>query len=418
MAYNAYYEIKLTAPQTIFPNVSWSFKSVGDVLEVYKNGILLTDTVDYTFNGTDTVTLVVAGILDDEIIMRRVTQIASLVDYLDGSALTEADLDLAKQQNLDLTAEAQDISEVNRFKLQAQVGDVDEVLDGTLQEQVEDLVAQDVVYGADIAALVVKDVDLQAQIDLLGDPILTAPLTVTGPNIGRLVTGDVLPTAKPLEDILRDMLQQDTPPTFSLAGSAPTLVERGTSITPTLTPSYVANDAGPSNDYKLFKNVGQIHTSVSATPFTEAAYIINVETATYHATLAHDAGVIIAGNLISNNVIYRGVHFGYSETGGDILVPKNNTQVGATSSGYTFPAIVGDNVSLTYVWCYLATLPDPSSVIFDNGVFTNNIVGSITTEAQIMVTDAGALNPVAYKVFSYSTALAGTPTTSYTLTIG
>ena len=390
MAFNAYFKDISDGIQTVYVSVSWDFKSTGDILEVTQNGVVLSDPTEYTFNGTNTVTLASAPALDDVIIIRRVTQVASLVDYLDGTGLTEADLDLDKQQTLDLIEEIQDTHQADTLEINEKIGTVDVGVNGNLQDQI---------------------------LALVDGSVLSKNFTVTIPSQGRLSSGDLITLGTSLEDIIIDMLQQDTPPVFSLAGSGAKTVESGTLITPTLTPSYTANDAGPSNNYDLRKNAGLLYNNPVPAPYIDAPFNIVDTSVSYQATVDYDANIVPAGSLVSNTITYTGARAAFHEIGGDpINIRTNNLSNIGVGNGTSLVGI-GDGVSLTYIWAYPATLSDPNSLFLQNTGGNFDITSDLVVEAQQLVNDAVGANPVMYKVFSYTGLIPIKVTDTLTLTI-
>jgi hypothetical protein len=83
-----------------------------DQLEVYKNGLLLTGTTDYTINeGTKEVTLVANIFNTDLLRISRITKAdARYVDYVDSTNVTSELLDLDSNQLFFLVQEGLDIA--------------------------------------------------------------------------------------------------------------------------------------------------------------------------------------------------------------------------------------------------------------------------------------------------------------------
>ncbi len=95
-----------TNSQTIFPIVRPRLSD--SHLRVFKNGVLLALTTNYTIVGDDVV-LVVGANTDDLLrIERRTPQTARVVDFMAGANLVESDLDQSALQNLYLVQEALD----------------------------------------------------------------------------------------------------------------------------------------------------------------------------------------------------------------------------------------------------------------------------------------------------------------------
>lgn len=322
--------------------------------------------------------------------IRRKTNIIPATNFQDGTALTNTDLETDKTQQFALIEEHQNDADVVIGDIKQDIGDVDFVNNGSLQDQ----------------------------IDILVDGSISAnPITVTIPSQGRLSFGDVIPAGTSLEAIITDMLQEDTPPVFTLSGLGPKLVESGTLITPTMTGAYTANDAGPSNAYELFRAGGSIHTNPTPDVFPDTPVNIVDTSVTYHATLNHDAGVIPAGSLVSNNITYVGARAAFHDMGGDIVNIRANTLTNiGVSNGSNF-SMVGDGASLTYIWAYPDTLNNPTSLFLQNTGGNFDITSDVVQEADQFVDDANASNPVNYKVFSYTALIAIKVTDTLTVTI-
>lgn len=246
---------------------------------------------------------------------------------------------------------------------------------------------------------------------------ISADFTVTIPSQGRFTLGDTVLAGTTLEEVIRDMLQQDTPPTFTLAGSGSTLVESGTLIAPMLTPTYTANDAGPANNYSLRRGAVPIYSDTSATPFTDAAFNIVDQDVSYQATLDYDANLIPAGSLISNTITYRGRRAAFWGVGGDPVNIRSNANNLVGVAGGSALVDTGDGVSLDIVFSYPATLGDPTSLFLSNTGGNFDITGDLVRLGDQPVNDAVGANPVTYRVYSYTALIPLKVSDTLTLTI-
>lgn len=249
---------------------------------------------------------------------------------------------------------------------------------------------------------------------------ISADFTVTIPGSqGRFNNGDIVLEGTSMEQVIIDMLQVDTPPIFSLAGNGSFLVESGTLITPTLTPTYTANDAGPSNAYELFKNAGSIFGPV-ITPIAHIDTPFNIvdTTATYYANVIHDANILPAGNLNSNNVVYRGARAAFKKQQGDIVNIRTNDLSNIGVSGGSNIVVNGSaGTDKMMMWAYPASLGAPSALNYYNGFSNSPVLGDLVTEAPQMVNDANGGNPVSYNVYTYTQLINFTAADVLTLTI-
>lgn len=372
--------------QTLYPNVvTWS-EPANSVLEVLIDGV---PTAAYTRNIND-ITLNLAPIEGALVVIHRVTTIVPSASFGDGTALTNEDLDTDQEQQFNLIEEHQSDEAVVTADIKRDIGDVEYVEFGSLQDQIT---------------------------ALIDGSVLSTDFTVSIPSQGRLSAGDVVTGGTKLEDIIIDMLQQDTPPVFSLAGSGAKTVESGTLITPTLTPTYTANDAGPANNYDLRKNAGLIFNNPVPTPHIDGAFNIVDTSVSYEATVDHDANVLPLGSLISNTITYTGARAAFHDMGGDIVNIRANTLTNIGVANGSNLVRVGDGVSLTYIWAYPDTLQNTTSLFLQNTGGNFDITSDIVQEADQLVDDANASNPINYKVFSYTALIAIKVTDTLTVTI-
>lgn len=137
---------------------------------------------------------------------------------------------------------------------------------------------------------------------------------VGGHSAGTLVSDLNGKTFSELWDIL---LFPPQPPTASLSGSDPKIVEVGTSIDPVLTGTFNQNGAGSLNSVSLKRGGSEIATQ---NPYTDSGLTSSVPASfQYRMDFDHQAGAqVLAGIIQSNNVNYQFVYpifYGLSDDG-------------------------------------------------------------------------------------------------------
>ena len=307
---------------------------------------------------------VVATTLETILIIRETNITTRLTDYGDGSDLTETDLDLDSQQAFDLIQEREDAQEL---------------------------------YGSSAATLEV--------------------ITVTGVTQGKYSSGDVIPIGTALEEIITNMLVVNTPPTLVLSGNGSLVVEAGTLLDATLTPVFVANDAGAILTYELRKDAVPIDTVYGAYNDLPAFNVFDGISFVYEATVGYDINIVPAGSIISNTVTYRGARSMFSDLGGDIVNIRTNTVNTVDVQVGTVINHVGDGVELTYIFSYPDTIAAFTKLEFSNTGGTFDITADVVTEATQSVNDASGANPITYKVYSYTALIPIAVTDTLILTI-
>ena len=252
-----------------------------------------------------------------------------------------------------------------------------------------------------------------------GDPELQSDINVNGVSQGRYNSGDVISAGTALEEVIRNMLILDTPPVFTLSGSGAKLIESGTLINPTLTGAFTANDAGPANNYELRENGITVHTNPVPDAFAITAFNIVDTSFTYEATVDHDANLLPLGSIISNTIVYTGARAAFSKLQGDIVNIRTNdlSNVGVASGSNI--AVTGDATTgkKMMMWSYPDSLGAPTALNYYNGFSNNPVIGDLVREADQMVDDANAGNPVLYRVYTYTQLIDFTTSDVLTLTI-
>lgn len=367
-----YADIEYTSTGGTTYNVPFTYINASYV-KVYLDDV---ETTAFTWGSPTSIILDVAPAVDVIVRIKRESSPTSrLVDYGDGTGLTEIDLDLDSIHSFDLIQETKDEGESNRQNL---------------QDQLDVLVASNVT---------------------------TADITVKGVSQGSYSDGNVIAAGTLIEDIITKMLQIITPPTLSLSGSGSLVVESGTLLTNILTPTYTANDAGGVLTYELRKGGVPINTVYGAYTDLPAFNIVDTSV-TYDATVNYDAGTTFpAGSVASNAVIYRGARSIFSGLSGDIVNIRTNPVNTLDAKVGSVVTQIGDGASLTYVFAYPDTLPVMTSLFLSNTGGNYNITGDVVQHANQSVNDASGANPVSYKVFSYTALIPIAVSDTLTMTI-
>lgn len=248
-------------------------------------------------------------------------------------------------------------------------------------------------------------------------PGIQNDINVIGVSQGRYNNGDVIPAGTDYEEIIRNMLTLDTPPVFTLAGNGSFLVETGTSINPTLTPAYIDNDAGPSNNYELRKNAAPIYSNAVPMAYSDGPFTIGDETITYEATVDYDADILPAGSIVSNTVQYRGARAAFFQVGGDAVNIRSNSETLVGVQAGSQLVTIGDGASLNAIFAYPDSLGDPTSLFLSNTGGNFDITSDLVREADQSVNDASGGNAITYRVYSYTALIAIKTTDTLTFTI-
>jgi len=256
------------------------------------------------------------------------------------------------------------------------------------------------------------------------------------------LNGQTISNTDMVYDVLKQILRPTVAPTYqsptlSLAGSAPSagLVEYGTDISPTLTPTFTQRDGGVLSEYRLLRNGSPIHTGTSASAMSDLpAFAIDAVT-TYTAEADYGigpvkndsegnpdpAGQITPGTAHSGSVTYTPCYriFAGSLTANTPLT--TSAQIRALpitelnpQNGTSIPVSVSTGANQRQiVFAYPATLRSPTSIIMQSMGF--DMKGSFT-ESVVAVDDASGGNPINYKILSLVVAIPFVDDT-YTLTI-
>ena len=260
----------------------------------------------------------------------------------------------------------------------------------------------------------------------LSGGVTTSDIEVFDVVQGSYKDDDVIPAGTTLEDIIKNMLTSVIPPVYtiptaSLEGTQSGLVEVGTLINPTITPTYNQNDGGIVTEYRLLREGSNIFTNANAVPHVDTSFNIGDETVTYSAEIDYaqgpvkldnignpnPTGQIPAGMLISSFSDYVGKRksfYGIDGTVGSIRTLDEGNLDPADGDIYTLDNVSGNNVVIAYP----ATLQDITSVTISTSGFTFELVGSsdFVEHTGINVSGANGYTPVLYKVYVYEPSAA------------
>lgn len=253
---------------------------------------------------------------------------------------------------------------------------------------------------------------------IVNEPVTQAPINVLGVSQGQYNDGDTIAAGTNIEQIIRNMLTVFDSPTLTLAGSGTFLVETGTLINPTLTPTYTQNDGGVANNYELTKDAISIYTNATPNAYADGPFNIGDETLVYEATTDYDgSGSIPAGSLTSNTVSYTGARAAFFQVGGDIVNIRANSEtlVGVTNGSQL--VTVGDDASNDVVFAYPDSLGAPTSLILQNSGGTFDITADLVQETSQSVNDANGGNAILYRVYTYTGLIPLKSTDTLTFTI-
>jgi hypothetical protein len=269
-----------------------------------------------------------------------------------------------------------------------------------------------------------------------GNAALTEEITVSNTTLGRAVNGTKFPSGMNFTNFVKAVAVQEVAPTYyqpyatlTLTGSA-TDVEAGSTINPTLTPSFVQNSAGGRSGYSLKRNGVEITTDYAA---KSESRVIGDEIISYLGTITYAQGPVLntspsnapspggqiaAGSVNTNAATITGrrrAFYGNSNAvatsanirgmQGTVLNPVAGTTftisipAGATSVEFSYPDNLRDVSSVKYVE-------------LSNAEVKGNFVKSANS-----VNDASGANPIGYKTFKYTPAAPFPSAVTYVVTI-
>lgn len=165
--------------------------------------------------------------------------------------------------------------------------------------------------------------------------------------VGGIAAGTKFPIGTP-HDALFELLAKKpltlpvyTAPELFLSAPLPVHPEIGSLLSPTLTPAWIANDAGQPATYVLKKNGLNMFTSGSPAAHTEPPFSLTGTTVTYQAVVHHAAGavkkdsegaaypvgMIQAGTVSSNTISIAGRRYGFFGSDSTASIPATSADV-------------------------------------------------------------------------------------------
>jgi hypothetical protein len=223
-------------------------------------------------------------------------------------------------------------------------------------------------------------------------------------------------------------------PLLSLAGSNPAAgnIEIGTSISPTLTPSFNQRNGGAATQRRIIRGGAVVNTSPTVTAFTDTQFQLLTAT-TYSAAVDFGQGEILndslgdpdpdgrieAGTVTSANVTYTPVRRAFFGALSSPDVPITSDDVRALpqntlnpANGTQLHANITSGTGKLIAFAYPVTLRAPTSIM-DGGL--NVLAGYIQTTIQV----AGVNNasPTEYRLIYTTNAVGASSARTVTLTI-
>ena len=274
-----------------------------------------------------------------------------------------------------------------------------------------------------------------------GSSTVSTDFAVLGVNQGMYKDGDIITAGTNLEDVVKNMLKNIVPPTYvsptlSIAGSGASSIEAGSNISPTITPTWTANDGGAVTNYRLTKNGTAVLNGGLPEAFVSEAFQIGDETIAFVATANYDMGPIKkdnagndspdgripAGTKTSGNISYTGKRnlFHGSDLVTDIIPTTSDEIRGLT--GKVLGPIAGTSFTINIpagakkvIFAYPETIKDVASVKYVEGL--NAEVKGIFGKSTIQVEGANGLTAINYKVYTYVPAAPFGDNATYSVTI-
>lgn len=285
-------------------------------------------------------------------------------------------------------------------------------------------------------------------IDVLGvatahstPPNTTTDITVYGVTQGSYTTGDVIASGTSLETVVKNMLQTIIPPTYVapslvISNNTTATVEVGSTITPTITPTYQQRDGGTFGAYAVLKDAVQIYTSATAESFTSGTtYTIGTDAIVFNATAtygqgpikndnqgnAYPTGRIEAGTVTSNSISTIGKRKVFYTSIDNLIEVLTSADVRGLESSVLGPV---DGTTFTInistgdekvVFAYPASLRDVSTVKYVE--FGNGEVKDTFTKTTVNVEGLNGYAAVSYKVYTYFPSSSFGDNITYVVTI-
>lgn len=165
--------------------------------------------------------------------------------------------------------------------------------------------------------------------------------------VGGIAAGTTFPVGTPHDLIFEMMgkrplvLPDYTVPELFLSAPLPSQPEIGSLVSLTLTPTWIANDAGPTTSYVLKKNGLNMFTSASPAPYVEPRFTLTGTAVEYQAFVSHAAGAVkkdsegkaypygmIQGGTVSSNAISCvGLRYGFYGADSIATVPASSGDI-------------------------------------------------------------------------------------------
>ena len=245
-------------------------------------------------------------------------------------------------------------------------------------------------------------------------------------SIGSYSNGDVISAGTSIDSIVRKLVQVQVPPVYTAptvsisvtSGTTGGSYEEGTTATPTLSASFIKNDAGALNNIVIKKNGTQIATSMTS-PVTHSESIVISGTTKFSATATYIAGeikkdnfgedyatgAIAAGSKDSSEITYTGYRK-YFWGADSVTTPAassanirslTNSSTSAASAGRTFTINVTRGQTRA-TFAYPANIRDVSSVKYVE--MGNDESKSLFKQTTVAVEGANGFTAIDYKVYT------------------
>ena len=135
-----------------------------------------------------------------------------------------------------------------------------------------------------------------------GSAELEDDVTAIGVSIGSVNDGDTLLKGMSFTDFAKKILQKRIAPTYtapsvSLKTNAKSVLERGTSATILITPTFTQNDAGAVTGYELFRDGVSIYTDTSCSSYTDTISTLSGTSIQYTCKVTYADGAIKNDNM-------------------------------------------------------------------------------------------------------------------------
>ena len=135
-----------------------------------------------------------------------------------------------------------------------------------------------------------------------GSAELEDDVTAIGVSIGSVNDGDTLLKGLSFTDFAKKILQKRIAPTYvnpsvSLSTDAKSVLERGTSATIVITPTFTQNDAGAVTGYELFRDGVPIYADTACSSYTDTISTLSGTSIQYTCTVTYADGTVKNDNM-------------------------------------------------------------------------------------------------------------------------